>query len=374
MEVKNGNMKRKLRMENKQIRFTNKNQAEFIKDLREQVKEYFDKNKLSKYGNASIVTKSVLMLSLYLVPFILMLTGTITNLPIYLLSWVLIGLGMAGLGMVLMHDANHMTYSKNHKINKFLSYSLYLLGGFPFTWQHQHNTLHHGFTNLDGHDEDISGAGFMRFSPNVPIKKHHKFQHFYAWFFYGLMTISWSTAKDFRQLRKYQKEHVPLSNSVTYRKMYIQLIISKLLYYVIFLILPLILVPFAWYWTVLGYLTMHFICGFSLSVIFQTAHVMPSSEYPIPDADGKLENSWAIHQLLNTSNYSPKSRIFSWFIGGLNYQVEHHLFPYVSHVHYKKLSVLVKATAKKYKLPYHVQDNFISAVYSHFKMLKMLGR
>lgn len=259
------------------------------------------------------------MLSLYLLPFALLLSGFATTLPLSLLMWSLMGVGMAGLGMVLMHDANHMTYSKNYKVNKILGYSLYLLGGFPTTWKHQHNTLHHGYTNIDGHDEDIAGAGIMRFSPNIPLKKRHKFQYVYAWFFYGLMTISWSTSKDFKQLRSYQKEKVPLSNTTSYKQMYIQLIISKILYYAIFLVTPLILLPISWYWVVLGYLIMHFICGFILTVIFQTAHVMPSSEYPVPDTNGKLENSWAIHQLLNTSNFSPKSRIFSWFIGGLNY-------------------------------------------------------
>lgn len=361
-------------MANKQLKFSNKNQAEFIKDLRAQVKDYFDNNNISKYGNASIITKSILMFLLYLIPFIAMLGGFVGTLPMLFLAFSLMGVGMAGLGMVLMHDANHMTYSKNHRINKFLSSSLYLLGGYPVTWQHQHNTLHHGFTNIDGYDEDISGAGFMRFSPNIPLKKHHKFQYVYAWFFYGLMTISWTTTKDFKQLRQYKKDNIPLSNTTSYKQMFIELIVSKVLYYMIFLLLPIILLPFSWYWVVLGYLVMHFICGFLLTVIFQTAHVMPSSEYPTPGDDGKLENSWAIHQLLNTSNFSPKSRVFSWFIGGLNYQIEHHLFPYVSHVHYKKLSKLVKSTAEKYQLPYYVKQNFLLAVYSHFKMLKLLGR
>lgn len=364
----------KINMIKKQIRFTNHNQADFIKDLRIQVKDYFEQNNLSKYGNKSIVIKSVLMFLLYIVPFAIMLSGLIPSVPFLFVSWFLMGLGMAGFGMVLMHDANHMTFSSNHRINKILSYSLYLLGGYPVTWQHQHNTLHHGFTNIDGHDEDISGAGFMRFSPNVPQKKHHRFQHIYAWFFYGLMTISWSTIKDFRQLRTYQKNNVALSNTLSYKQLFTQLLITKILYYFVFLVLPIVLLPFAWYWVIAGYLTMHFICGFSLTVIFQTAHVVPSSEFPMPSEEGHLDNSWAIHQLLNTSNFSPNSRIFSWFIGGLNYQVEHHLFPYISHVHYRHISVLVKNMANKHKLPYHVQDNFLLAVYSHFKMLKMLGK
>ncbi len=119
---------------------------------------------------------------------------------------------------------------------------------------------------------------------------------------------------------------------------------------------------------------MHFLSGLILSAIFQTAHVMPTSVYPMPNEEGNLENNWAIHQLMTTTDYAPKSRIFSWLIGGLNYQVEHHLFPNVSHVHYKKISKMVKETAQKYNLPYYVQGNFFMTVYVHFKMLKMLGR
>lgn len=359
---------------NVQPKFKNLEQADFIKDLRSQVKKYFDSHNLSKYGNASIIVKSVLMLLLYLVPFVLLLSGAITNLGVAFAAWAAIGLGMAGLGMVLMHDANHMSFSKNPKVNKVLGYSLYLLGGLPDTWIHQHNTLHHGFTNLDGHDEDIAGAGIMRFSPNITLKKHHKYQYIYAWFFYGLMTISWSTTKDFKQIFRYKKEKLFTGSKTSYSQVLFRLILSKILYYAVFLVLPILVMPFAWYWVLAGYLIMHFVCGFLLTVIFQTAHVMPSSEFPSPEPDGQLENSWAVHQLLNTSNYSPKSKIFSWFIGGLNYQVEHHLFPYVSHVHYKKLSKIVKETAAKYKLPYHVEENFVSAVVSHYKMLKMLGR
>jgi linoleoyl-CoA desaturase len=118
---------------------------------------------------------------------------------------------------------------------------------------------------------------------------------------------------------------------------------------------------------------MHFIAGFILTCIFQTAHVMPTSEYPLPDANGQLENSWAIHQLKTTTNYAPKSVFFSWFVGGLNFQVEHHLFPNICHVHYKRISGIVKETAQEYNLPYYYRDSFMSALWQHTKMLRTLG-
>ncbi len=360
-------------MTNIKIKFSPQNKSEFVKELRENVKDYFEKNNISKFGNASILVKSAVMISIYFVPYLLMVSGIVNSLPGMLTCWIFMGVGAAGIGLVLMHDANHGTFSKKSGLNKWLGKSLYFLGGYPPTWRYQHNTLHHGFTNIDGQDEDIDPIGLLRFSPHQPLRKIHGLQQYYAWFFYGLMTFSWVTIKDFKQLLSYKKRDVPLSNSRSYNQLLMDLILSKALYYLVVLVIPLIVLPIAWYWTVIFFMAMHFVCGLILSTIFQTAHVMPTSEFPLPDENGNVENNWVIHQLLTTTDYAPKSRIFSWFIGGLNYQVEHHLFPNISHVHYRKISVIVKKTARKYDLPYYVQDSFFKAIRSHFKMLKILG-
>ena len=361
-------------MTKNKIKFSSQNNPDFIIDLKKRVKDYFEENNISKYGNVSIVMKSIFMISLYFIPYALMLSGVIYSIPGIFICWILMGFGMAGVGMVLMHDANHRTFSKNPRINTLFSKSLFLLGGFPPTWQYQHNTLHHGFTNIDGHDEDIDPMFLLRFSPHKPLRKIHKFQHWYAWFLYGLLTINWITVKEFKQLIIYKKRNVSLSNTKKYNQLFVDLILSKILYYIIFLIIPLIVLPIAWYWIVLFFLAMHFVSGLIFSTIFQTAHVMPSSAYPLPDENGNIETDWAIHQLSTTTDYSPKSKIFSWLIGGLNYQVEHHLFPNISHVHYKNISGLVQSTAQKYNLPYNVQPNFFLAVRNHIIMLNILGR
>ncbi len=355
------------------IRFTPLKNPEFIRELREKTKTYFEENNISMYGNASILVKSVLMTILYIVPFVAMLSGQISNIWILFACWILMGIGMAGMGMVLMHDANHGTWSKYKWLNALLGRSLYLFGGSPTTWKQQHNIQHHGFTNIEGQDEDIKSLSLLRFSPHQELKKIHRFQHLYAWLFYGLMTISWISIKDFKQISRYRKEKVNLQTKKSYKRLMFDLIVSKILYYAIFIVLPIILVPVAWYWTLLFFFIMHFISGFLLTIIFQTAHVMPDSDFPLPNEKGTMDNNWAIHQLSTTSNYAPKSRWFSWLIGGLNYQVEHHLFPNISHVHYRKISMLVKSTAQKYNLPYHVQPSFLKAVSEHGRMLRILG-
>lgn len=363
-----------MKMTKNKITFPNQNKPEFINELRAGVQNYFDENHISKFGDRRIIVKATVMFAVYFVPYIVLLTGIIESVPLVIVFWAIMGFGMAGVGMTLMHDANHRSFSKNQTINKWLGRSIYLLGGFPPNWRHQHNTLHHGFTNIEGHDEDISPVGLLRFSPHKPLKKIHRYQHLYAWALYGLMTVFWSTTKDFKQFARYKKEGAVLSKSKTNNQLMLDLILSKIVYWFIFLIVPLVFIPVAWYWIVLSFFVMHYVCGFVLTAIFQTAHVVPSSEFPLPNDQGRVENNWAIHQLLNTSDYSPKSKVFSWMIGGLNYQVEHHLFPTISHVHYKSLSKLVRETADKYHLPYYVQPTFFAALKSHYQMLKMMGR
>jgi linoleoyl-CoA desaturase len=356
------------------IKFSSKINPNFISELRQEVDAYFERNHISKFGNFNMAIKSVFMIALYFLPYFFMEFGIVDSIVGIAICWILMGVGMAGVGMVLMHDANHGTYSNNTKTNKLFEKSLYLLGGFPLTWQIQHNTLHHGYTNIDGHDDDINPIGLLRFSPHKPLLKIQKYQFIYAWFFYGLMTLSWTVTKDFNQMNKYKSLVTSLNSRYVIWQLYLKLILAKLIYYIVFLAIPILTLPLAWYWVVLFYLVMHFTSGFLLSIIFQTAHVVTTSEYPLPDENGNIENNWAVHQLLTTSDYAPKSRFFSWCIGGLNYQVEHHLFPNICHVHYKNISVYVKKTAEKYGLPYHVQPTFLSALTNHAKMLRILGK
>jgi linoleoyl-CoA desaturase len=356
------------------IKFPNKKNPYFINELREKVKAHFSSNNISTYGGMQMILKSVFMLSLYFVPYFLMYTGIISTVPGLLICWLMMGLGMSGVGLTIMHDSNHKTFSSNKKVNTFFAKSMYLLGGFPLVWQYQHNTLHHGFTNIEGHDEDIDPGKILRFSPHKPRYSFQKYQYIYFPFFYALSTLSWVTRKEFIQLNRYRKTNARLNTSKSYNRLFTELIASKIIYHVVFLVLPIIFFPFAWYWIVAGFILMHLTCSLLLSLIFGIAHIMPQAEYPLPDEVNTMENGWAIHQLLTTTDFSQKNRLFTWLIGGLNYQIEHHLFPNISHVHYRKISGLVKSTAEKYGLPYHVQSGFFMAVLNHVRMLKLLGR
>lgn len=356
-----------------QINFSKPRTDDFAKVLRSRVNAYFKDNNISKYANANMVFKTIFMLALYFVPFILMLTYAESTWLI-MLMWVLMGFGMAGIGLSVMHDANHQAYSKKAWVNNFLGKLINVVGGSDVNWRIQHNVLHHTYTNVAGMDEDIESGVLMRFSPNQKRRWGHRFQHLYAWFLYGLMTIMWVTSKDYQQFKRYKERDLIKTQSLSSARVLLVLILSKVFYLGVFISLPIIFAAIPWWGTILGFLLMHFVAGLTLACIFQPAHVVPTSDFPTPDETGNIETDWAVSQLMNTANFAHGSRLFSWYVGGLNYQIEHHLFPNICHVHYKKISEIVRDTAFEYNLPYYSYKTFFSALKGHGKMLKDLGR
>jgi linoleoyl-CoA desaturase len=355
-----------------EIKFSETHNEEFYKILRTRVMDYFKSTGKSRHGNAKMVIKTITMFALYFAPFALLLTIIDSNLIGYL-AWVIMGFGMAGIGLSVMHDANHGAYSKNDLVNKWVGCIILAIGGSGMNWRIQHNVLHHTFTNVDGIDEDIDPGKVMRFSPHKPRLAAHKYQHLYAWFLYGLMTVLWFTTKDFKQLERYKRLDLLKTQGVTYGKALIGLIFSKVLYVGLTLGLPLLLSGMSPLITIAGFFTMHFICGFWLGIIFQPAHCVPSSNYPEPDVSGNIEADWAVNQLYNTANFAPGAKLFSWYVGGLNYQVEHHLFPNICHVHYPEIAKIVSNTAKEFNLPYNSFKTFGNALRAHATMLYNLG-
>ena len=355
------------------VTFAKDHNEEFYKVLRKRVSEYFKTKNISRHANASMVIKTIVMLTIYIAPLVLLLT---VSMPIglVLLMWCIMGIGMAGTGLSVMHDANHGAYSKNDKVNKAIGKVLVILGGNDVNWKIQHNVLHHTYTNITGLDEDIEPPeALLRFSPNKRRTALHKYQHIYAWFFYGLMTMFWFISKDYKQAKRYKKMGLIESQSITYKNHWITIIVGKIIFAFMFIVLPIWLCDAPWFISILGITIMLFISGLTLGAIFQPAHVVPTSNYPMPDSSGNIDADWAVNQLYNTANFAPKARLFSWYVGGLNYQVEHHLFPNICHVHYRKLAAIVKETALEYKLPYHSYKTFAGALIEHTKMLYNLG-
>lgn len=348
----------------------------FSKDVRKRVNQYFKSNNIKRTGNFSLYSKTAILYAAYLAPLVCILVFDQMPIWLYFGLFLSMGIGLAGIGFSVMHDAVHGSYSSNRKVNDLLGHlSMFVLGGFVANWRIQHNVLHHTYTNVKDLDEDISTIEFLlRFSPDFPKKWIHKFQFLYAWLFYSLLTISWVVVDDVKQLLHYKKEGFYDNRPAEFRKEVIRLVIFKLSYFALFLVFPLFVTDYSFGMLVLGFLTMHLSAGLIVSSVFQPAHVTTHTEFPQVENDTCISNSWAIHQIQTTQNFAMTNKLLSWYIGGLNFQIEHHLFPNISHVHYKKLSPIVQQVAKEHNLPYFNLPSFRSALLDHGKMLYRLGR
>jgi linoleoyl-CoA desaturase len=359
-------------MTNNTISFSRTDKAIFFKTLNKRVNAYFKENGLKRTGNWKLYSKAIIMFSIFLVPLVLILTISLPQWVLLLLT-VVIGIGMAGVGMNVMHDSNHESFSSKKWVNKIMGSSMYILAGNVYNWKVQHNVLHHTFTNIPGYDEDIDAGRIIRFNKNSKWLKIHQFQKYYSFFLYGLLTINWAITTDFRQMRKYLKRKLSYGKFPNPATEWTTLIVTKLLYYFLWIVLPLLVLDIAWWKVLIGFFVMHYTAGIILSIVFQLAHIVPLAEMPLPDKEGNLEHTWAVHQLYTTTNFAPNNKFISWYTGGLNHQVEHHIFPHISHIHYGKIAKIVKETALEYDLPYNEYKTFTKAIAEHFNQLKTLG-
>jgi linoleoyl-CoA desaturase len=357
----------------KVIRFqgTDSNKKLFWKTLKANVNTYFETNNISNKGNTNMVIKTIAMYTMYLLPFVFILICPTTAI-IALLCAVLMGLGKAGIGMSVMHDGLHGAYSAKKWVNRLMGASMYVIGSNVFTWKLQHNVFHHAYTNIDGLDEDIRTRWIIRLSEHTPLKPIHKYQYIYAYFLYSLMTFSMLVG-DIRRLLDYNKSGLTRLHKANPTYELLKAFGAKTVYLFTVIGLPLIFTAFTWWQVLIGFVLMHLVAGFVFSVVFQLAHIMEDASQPTIDENGVTPNEWAIHQILTTVNFAPKNRLLNWYVGGLNFQVEHHLFPNICHLHYKKISPIVAQTAKEFGIPYNAIPTLSKAISSHTKKLKELG-
>lgn len=356
-----------------QVKFTGKDKSDFYQVVRERVDRYFSENQLSSKANGAMVLKTVVLIGIYFGCFAAICLFQ-PSWAISLLLWAVMGCGMAGIGMSVMHDANHGAYSSNKLVNRLLGHTLILLGGSPFNWKQQHNVLHHTYTNITDWDEDIDNKLVLRFSPHTRVLGLHRFQKYYALFFYGIMTLYWCTAKDFIQFARHSRVHRSNRDAAENFRILSAIIAGKLLYYFIFFGIPVGLLGIPFLQVLAGFVLMHVVAGIILTVVFQLAHTVEGTQHPLPDESGSIESAWAVHQMMTTKNFSPDNKWLSWYVGGLNFQIEHHLFSNVCHVHYPKIAPIVKKTAEEFGIPYLQHETFFSAIRSHWSVLTKFGR
>jgi linoleoyl-CoA desaturase len=352
------------------VTFNNK-QSPFFRALKKKVDDYFATNQLHTSGSSSLLFKSLIQISSALAFYVILVFFTPGPL-ISILLCVLLGMNLALIGFNIMHEGGHQSFSKHKWLNSTSAYFLNVLGGNAYFWRMKHNINHHTYTNIDGMDSDIDVEPFMRLHEHQPLKWFHKFQYLYFIVLYGISYVVWIFYHDFEKYFSGVITAGGTPQKLEKREHYI-FWLTKVMYVIVYLALPLIMVGFVK--ALIGYFIVTFVCGLFISVVFQLAHIVEGTFFPKPaEHSTKIEMEWAIHQMNTTANFATKSKVLYWLLGGLNFQVEHHLFPKVSHIHYPKINTLVKETCMEFNVVYLEHPTFIKAFQSHLDHLRKLGR
>jgi linoleoyl-CoA desaturase len=350
------------------IRF-GKPKDKFFSVLQQEVNDYFKKNNIKPNGNIKLYLKTIILIPSAVVIYLTLLFAGLSPVFGILLSGLL-GFVLASIGFNVMHDACHGSYSTKSWVNNLLGLTLNALGGNAFIWKQKHNVQHHTYTNVDGVDDDIAKAPFMRQCTSQKRLPIHKFQHIFVFGFYALSSFLWVFAMDFVKYFTNKIVNTELMKmSISEHAIFW---VSKFLYLVFYIIVPIYFVGFT-PWLV-GFAAFHIMMGLTLAIVFQLAHVVEGMEFTDASNVSVIENDWAVHQMKTTTDFAPDNKIISWFVGGLNFQVEHHLFPRVSHVHYPAIHKILKKVAAEYDVPYHCFPTMSSAIASHVRFMKALGQ
>jgi linoleoyl-CoA desaturase len=343
---------------------------DFFISLQKSVNEYFKTNNLKPTGNIHLYTKAIVLITAAIILYTVLVFFT-PHPVIAVIAAGVLGFVLASIGFNVMHDACHGSYSTKKWANELLGLSLNVLGGNAFIWKQKHNVIHHTFTNVDGVDDDIAKAPLMRQCKSQPYKKFQKFQHFYIVLIYGLSSFLWVFLMDFVKYFS-QKIYTTEIKSMGLKE-HIIFWLSKVFYVLVYIAIPVYFVGWgAW---LIGFFAMHFVMGFTLAVVFQLAHVVEDMHFEeVTTEKRNIETEWAVHQLKTTADFATDNKLISWFVGGLNFQVEHHLFPRISHVHYPAINKILVEKCKAHNVPYYHFPTMSSAVASHFRFMKMLGQ
>lgn len=343
--------------------------SSFFTELKAKVNQYFASNNLKTSGTCQLYVKSIVLFALATTCYLSLL---LLSLPAWgsLIICTFLGMLLAAIGFNVMHDGAHGSYSSKKWLNELMSYSLNLMGGNAFIWKNKHNFNHHSYTNIDGMDDDIDIEPWIRTHANQQRHWFHRYQHIYWVVLYGLTYMLWVFVNDFKKYFTRRIANVRIQKISI--KEHIIFWVSKLLYISLFFVIPVF--KFGVLQTLIGYTVMAFVCGFIISVIFQLAHIVKDTEFPLPNKNSnKINQTWVIHQISTTANFSTKNKVIFWLIGGLNFQVEHHIFPKISHVHYPKINELLKETCSKFNVKYIEYPNLFSALHSHVSYLRHIG-
>lgn len=341
----------------------------FYAQIRRRVDRYFEITGRKRRDCPRMYVKSAIILAWFAASYLLLVFGSLTwwlALP----AAFSMALALAGVGFNIQHDGAHGAYSDRRWINRLAGLTLELIGGSSWAWSRKHNAIHHSFTNVDGYDDDINLGFIARMSPEQKRLSFHRLQHYYLWVLYGFLTFKWHLYDDFRSVIVGEAggQRFPRPRGWDLATF----IVGRGVFFSLAFVIPMLFHPV---WIVmLFYALSAYVAGLTLAIVFQLAHCVEEADFPKPDpATARIENAWAVHQTQTTVDFAPRSRLLSWYVGGLNHQIEHHLFPHVCHVNYAAIARLVMRACRRFGVKYSVNDTLCAAVASHFRWLRRMG-
>jgi linoleoyl-CoA desaturase len=337
--------------------------------LRERVDAYFRATGRPARDCWQLYLKAAILLGGFAASYVLLVFVAETWVQASLLA-VLLGLFTAGIGCNIQHDGGHQAYSRSRWVNALMAMTLELLGGSTYLWRWKHGVFHHAHVNITGHDTDIDLGPLARLTPHQRRRDFHRWQHLYLWVFYGLLVIKWQLIGDFRKIITGRMGGRPFPRPRGWDLA--GFVAGKVLFFALAFGIPL---HFHSVGAVLGgYALTGLVAGILLSLVFQVAHCVEEVAFPLPDAGtGRIEHGWALHQAEASANFARGSRLITWLVGGLNFQIEHHLFPRISHVNYPALSTLVEETCREFGVRYTAFTSFRAGLVSHYRWLRRMG-
>ena len=343
--------------------------GEFFKTLNARVTAHFAARGISKRDDPRLYLKGLIILAWIAGSWGVLMFGAL-SLPLALLAGTSLALACTGAGFSIMHDGGHRAYSRHGWVNRWTFRVVDLLGASSYVWNYKHNVLHHTYANIDGFDDDIDTSVFARLSPAQPRRALHRFQHLYMWPLYGLIMPKWFLYDDWMTFATGRVGYTTIPRP---KGMELAVFLGgKLVFFTLALGVPLVFHgPFV---VLAMFAFVTFVQGVVLSVVFQLAHCVTEAEFPTPaPEDGAMDADWAAHQLRTTADFAPHNKILTWYVGGLNFQAVHHLFPRISHTHYPALAEIVRDTAREFGVPYHCVPTLRGALRSHYRHLRQLG-
>nr|WP_255216550.1 acyl-CoA desaturase [Pseudenhygromyxa sp. WMMC2535] len=290
-------------------------------------------------------------------------------------AWVLlgsinVGLAVGGMGMSIQHDGGHRAFASTRRGNWWAAAVLDFLGASSYVWRVKHGVVHHTFPNVEGADDDIELGALARMSPGQPRYAFHRLQFVYLPLLYGFITFKWFLWDDYRDLLRGK---VGAANIAMPRGAELALFIAgKVAHLGWGLVLPVIVL--GWAWGLAFYVVAFYLAGFVLALVFQLAHCVEEAEFISLAPSEHIERGFAQHQLATTVDFARENPWLTWYVGGLNFQAVHHLFPRISHVHYPELAGIVETCCAEYGVRYHASPSLRAAVTSHLRWLWRMGQ